>query len=269
MNKELNEWIDQHKETSNLPELSIIIPAYNEEFRLPPNLINIIDYFDAKKIFYEVIIVDDGSKDNTSKFVKKISRICPQVKLIILPRNYGKGHAVRTGMLNANGKMMLLADADGATPINEFAKLEKAINECSDIALGSRAIHSEETSVKAHLLRKVMGRIFNFFVKNILLSGFADTQCGFKLFTCPVAKFLFSHQTANQFSFDIEILYIAKKAGLKISEIPINWSNVTGSKVNIVTDSIKMFIDIFRFRIMHNSVTPDDYLSFNNPSIEI
>lgn len=267
MNSKFNDWIDQHPETSILPELSIIIPAYNEESRLPPTLIDIIDYFDAKNIIYEVIVVDDGSQDKTSQFVNKVSRICPQVKLIILPKNYGKGHAVKTGMLNANGKMMLFVDADGATPISEYDKLEQAINENYDVVIGSRAIYSEETSVKTIFLRKIMGRTFNFFVKNILLSGFADTQCGFKLFTNPVAKFLFSRQISNQFSFDIEILYIAKKANLKISEIPINWNNISGSKVNLITDSIKMFIDIFRFKVMHKNITPNDYLESNNSLI--
>lgn len=259
MSNNPNEWLEKQPILQEPPQLSIIIPAYNEERRLPPTLIDMIDYCENNDKTYEIIVVNDGSRDGTSEFVNKIGRIRSQVKLITLPKNYGKGHAVRTGMLNAQGEILLFADADGATPIVEMKKLEDAIHGGVDVAIGSRAIASKDTTVKTIFLRKFMGRTFNFFVSHWLLPNFADTQCGFKMFTRRAAQFLFKHQQADEFSFDIEILFLARKVGLKIKEIPVNWTNIAGSKVNLVTDSMKMFIDIFRFKIIHRDVSEKDF----------
>ena len=261
-NSELERWL-KHKEPQEQPfDFSIIVPAYNEERRLPPALIDIIDYFDRRKCRYEILVVDDGSFDDTSAIVKKIQKMREQVRLLRLPRNHGKGHAVRTGMLNARGHLLLFADADGATPIEEIERLEFALTQGADVAIGSRAIASENTRVSTRWYRKALGRSFNFFVNRCLLPGIADTQCGFKLFTADKARFLFENQQADGFSFDIELLYIARKAGLKVAEVPINWTNISGSKVNLLLDAARMFRDIFLFRIKHADLTPADFARF-------
>jgi len=253
-NQEITSWLNQQQSFENIPDISIVIPAYNEEKRLPPTLIDMIDYCEKNFSSYEIIVVDDGSKDKTAEFVNSITKVRSQVKLIRLPKNYGKGHAVKTGILNTIGKMVLFADADGSTPIIELEKLVKELSNDFDIVIASRAIRSINTEVKTRFYRKLIGRVFNFFVNTFLLPKFADTQCGFKLFTRFAADTIFPHQQANQFSFDIEILYIAKLLNLKIKEVPINWINVSGSKVNLVFDSTKMFFDIFKFRFLHKDL---------------
>jgi dolichyl-phosphate beta-glucosyltransferase len=250
----INNWIDQQPVTSPQVDLSIIIPAYNEERRLPPTLIDVIDFFDRKAISYEVVVIDDGSSDGTAEVVRKFERVRNQVRLIQLPRNYGKGHAVRLGVLNCRGSRILFADADGATPIQECERLEAALSTGADVAIGSRALASTETKVATSLHRRFLGRVFNRCVNMILLPSIADTQCGFKMFTRKAALFLFRRQRADRFSFDVELLYMAHKAQLTIKEVPINWTNVPGSKVNLVVDSLSMFRDVFRFRVIHRGI---------------
>lgn len=250
----INNWIDQQPVTAPAVELSIVIPAYNEERRLPPTLIDAIDFFDRKSISYEVIVIDDGSTDATAEVVRKFERVRSQVRLIQLPRNHGKGHAVRLGVLNCRGSRILFADADGATPIQEFERLEAAISAGADIAIGSRALASSDTKVATSFHRRILGRVFNRCVNLILLPSIADTQCGFKMFTRKAALFLFRRQRADRFSFDVELLYMAHKAELAIQEVPINWTNVPGSKVSLVMDSLSMFRDIFRFKVIHRGV---------------
>jgi dolichyl-phosphate beta-glucosyltransferase len=254
----IDSWIAQQPVTASPVALSVIVPAFNEERRLPPTLIDLIDYCDASLPSYEIIVVDDGSNDRTGDVVRKFERVRQQVRLIQLPRNYGKGHAVRLGALNSRGARVLFADADGATPISELSRLTTAVDDGADIAIGSRAMYSRDTKVQTSLHRKLLGRVFNRCVNLILLPGIADTQCGFKLLTRRAALFLFRHQRSNRFSFDVEILYMAQKVGLSIAEVPINWTNIAGSKVNLVTDAISMFRDILRFRVRHRNLTPTD-----------
>ncbi|NLF24039.1 MAG: glycosyltransferase, partial [Deltaproteobacteria bacterium] len=173
--------------------------------------------------------------------------------------NRGKGFAVRIGMLNARGNLLLFADADGSAPIAELPRLEEALKQGAQIAIGSRALVSPETHVKARWYRRLPGRIFNLSVNLLVLPEFADTQCGFKLFTAKAARFLFERQRANQFSFDIELLFMAHQVGLKVVEVPINWQHVRGSKVSLLKDSIKMFVDIFVFKIRHRKLSPDAF----------
>ncbi|MFM1848194.1 MAG: hypothetical protein RL417_1668 [Pseudomonadota bacterium] len=237
-------------------DLSIIIPALNEERRLPPTLIDMIDHLDGRDTTYEVIVVDDGSSDGTASVVRKFERIRPAIKLLRLPLNAGKGNAVRTGMLNATGKRILFADADGSTPFGELDRLMTALDHGADIAIGSRARVSKDTRVATVWYRKLLGRIFNGVVNLVLLPRIADTQCGFKLFTAEAAREIFPRQTARRFGFDVEILYIARQLGLLIVEVPINWSNIPGSKVNLVIDSAQMLLDVFLFRVRHRNVHP-------------
>ena len=258
----IESWISGQPETHRAPSVSVVIPAYNEYRRLPVALMNTIDYLDSKctgDFTYEILVVDDGSSDETSEVVRKFEKIRPAVKLIRLPKNYGKGHAVRLGVLNAHGEKVLFADADGATPIQEIERLIKAIDEGADVAIGSRAMFSKETSVKTVWYRKFLGRSFNRFVNLLVLPGIADTQCGFKMFKAKAAKFLFEQQQSDGFSFDVEILFIARKIGLTIREVPINWTNVPGSKVNLLVDSMKMVRDILVFKFRHAALTPENF----------
>lgn len=257
MNEGINSWIQKQPITATPVDLSIVVPAYNEERRLPPTLIDMIDYFDASALSYEIIVVDDGSSDATTDVVRKFERVRDQVRLIVLARNSGKGHAVRVGALNSRGKRVLFADADGATPIKETTRLLAALDEGFDVAIGSRAIASHETKVSTVIHRKLLGRIFNRCVNFFILPGIADTQCGFKIFTRDAAQFLFQHQRSDRFSFDVELLFLARKAGFSIKEVPVNWTNIPGSKVNLAVDAALMFRDIFRFRFMHRNVTKE------------
>jgi dolichyl-phosphate beta-glucosyltransferase len=207
---------------------------------------------------YEIIVVDDGSSDTTAAVVTEHAGRNPNVRLLSLERNSGKGIAVRTGVLSARGEKVLFADADGSTPIGEVERLESALERGADIAIGSRAIPSAETHVATVWYRRFLGRLFNGTINCIVLPGLADTQCGFKLFRRSIVPAIFSRQTATGFSFDVEILLIARRLGLRIAEIPVNWTNVPGSKVNLVTDGTKMLRDalIFRWRHRHLRANP-------------
>lgn len=232
-----------------LLDLSVVIPAYNEELRLPNALLEAYEYLRDSGRSFEIIVVDDGSTDETATVVRRFHGLAPEVRLLGYPTNRGKGYAVKFGVLNARGRYVLFADADGATPIAELERLQAAASAGAQIAIGSRALFSVDTGVRTVWYRKLVGRVFNAFVNVIVLPGVADTQCGFKLFTRGAARFLFRRQRAERFSFDVEILFLARKAGFRIAEVPINWTNVSGSKVNLARDSIAMGIDVLRFRI--------------------
>jgi dolichyl-phosphate beta-glucosyltransferase len=265
----VQEWLKGQEATAKPIDVSVVVPAYNEERRLPPTLIDMIDFFDRQPLSYEIIVVDDGSSDSTSEVVRKFERVRQQVKLIQLPKNYGKGHAVRVGVLNSRGRAILFADADGATPIAEFSKLHAVLQAGVEIAIGSRALASTDTRVSTSVHRKLLGRVFNRCVNTVLLPSITDTQCGFKMFTRAAALFLFKRQRADRFSFDVEILFIASKARISIREIAINWTNIPGSKVNLVVDSLRMLKDIFRFRVRHRSISPEQFREFCNSIQEL
>lgn len=231
-------------------DLSIIIPAYNEEKRIGKTLDEIAEYISKIDLKTEIIVVNDGSRDRTSEVVKKNFQKYSKtaVSLIDLEYNQGKGKAIKSGVLASRGKLVLFSDADGSTPIKELERLLKDTNTGSDVVIASRAKPSEETKLETVWYRKYLGRCFNLAVNLLILPGFYDTQCGFKLFTAKAAQNLFFMQTINGFAFDLEILYLAKKLKYKISEVPVNWYNVPGSKVNLVSDSLKMLKDVFYIR---------------------
>lgn len=230
-------------------DLSIVIPAYNEELRLPKTLLAAREYFVSAGVAHEIIVVDDGSADDTARVVRSFSELSPDVRLLTYPKNRGKGYAVKFGVLNAGGRRILFCDADGATPFSELDRLMEAIDAGADIAIGSRALHSTHTAVKAQLHRKVLGRIFNGIVNMAILPGIADTQCGFKLFRAETVRPIFGRQRMEGFSFDVEVLYLARKCGYRIVEVPVNWTNVPGSKVNLVRDSLRMLRDVAKIRL--------------------
>lgn len=241
------------------PVISMIVPAYNEERRLPPTLREMIDFFEARREPYEIIVVDDGSADRTAAVVEEFQTRCPHLRLYRVSPNRGKGNAVRQGALLAQGRYIVFSDADGSTPVTEIDRLRRAIDDGAQLAIGSRALHAEGTAVHNNPIRKVLGRAFCYSVNVLLLPGISDTQCGFKMFSAQAARFLFDHQTAERFSFDLEILLLARRARLPLAQVPINWHFVPGSKVNLLLDSIKMFKDLFVFRWKHRRVNPADF----------
>lgn len=230
------------------PDLSIVIPAYNEETRIEPTVREIVGYCRSRARAFELILVDDGSQDATSSVALLLSNEFPEIKLIRLAANHGKGYAVRTGVLNATGWAVLFADADGATPINEVERLEAALTLGVDVAIGSRALQGEGVKVKAKFYRHIIGRTFHQLVEWLADAGVKDTQCGFKLFRFTVAQDLFSRMRMNGFSFDVEVLIMARRRGYRVAEVPVNWTHQAGSKVRLTRDSLQMAADLFRIR---------------------
>lgn len=231
-----------------MPELSVVIPAYNEEQRLPPVLHSVRDFCAGRGMDFEIIIVNDGSTDNTDALVNQFSARDNRIKLIERPINKGKGFALKTGVLAARGDLILINDADGSSPIAEFDRLSHAIAYGADLAIGSRAKPDPARIVEALPYRTHMGNVFNRLVQFLLLPGIYDTQCGFKLFKKRVAHDLFSSLTSGGYAWDVELLYLARLRQFKIEEVAINWHNVSGSKVNIFFDSFKMFCEVLKIK---------------------
>ena len=230
------------------PDLSIVIPAYNEESRIGPTVRDIVTYCRARGRRFELILVDDGSRDATTSVGRLLSEEFPELKVIRLAANHGKGYAVRTGVVNAIGRLILFADADGATPIEEIERLESALDSGADIAVGSRALRASGVQVHAKFYRHLMGRTFHLLVEWLADGGVKDTQCGFKLFRSAVAQDLFSRMRMNGFSFDVEVLVMAQRRGYRVAEVPVNWTHRPGSKVQLTLDSLRMAADLVRIR---------------------
>ncbi len=230
------------------PELSIVIPAYNEAGRLEPTLRSYHKYFVGRGQGFEVIVVDDGSLDSTTALVERVAADLGEIRLIRLAQNQGKGFAVRSGVVNARGDLILFADADGATPAAEFERLQAAIGDGADVAIGSRALRGDGVQVQARLHRRLIGRLFHLIVGLCGVDDIADTQCGFKLFRGPVAQVLFSRMRTAGFSFDVEVLMMARLCGYRIAEIPVNWTHQLGSRINLVTDSARMALELVQIR---------------------
>jgi dolichyl-phosphate beta-glucosyltransferase len=230
------------------PDLSIVIPAFNEESRLEATVRDVVDYCRTGSRSFEVIMVDDGSRDGTTRIGRLLVEQFAEVRLIRLAANHGKGYAVRTGVVNALGRTILFADADGATPISEIERLESALKAGADIAVGSRALPATGVRVQAKLYRHLIGRTFHILVEWLADSEVKDTQCGFKLFQSGVAQDLFSRMRMNGFSFDVEVLVMARQRGYRVAEIPVNWAHQPGSKIRLTVDSLRMAADLVRIR---------------------
>jgi dolichyl-phosphate beta-glucosyltransferase len=233
--------------------LSVIIPAFNEARRILPYLQAITVYLGRRGLSYEILVVDDGSQDDTAMLVERTGSQYSHIRLIRLPRNSGKGAAVRAGMQAAQGEFQLFTDADGATPIQELERLEAAINDGADLAIGSRTLASRDSRyrVQARLHRTLMGNLFNRIVQRLGIPGIKDTQCGFKLFQKSVAQDLFSIARIDGYGFDLELLYIAQRRGYHIAEIPINWADQPGSKVRVFRDGLRMLGELLAIRRNH------------------
>lgn len=232
-----------------LLSLSIVIPAYNEEKRLPGSLDTILEYIGGRFEFVEVIVVDDGSRDGTAECVRQYATTHPAVRLLQNPGNRGKGYAVRHGMLEAKGDWILFTDADLSAPISEIDRLFTAATSAgADVAIGSRALDRSLIGVHQPASREYAGRVFNFIMRLITGLSFMDTQCGFKLYSSAAAHRIFPRQQLNGFGFDVEDLFIARLLGIKVVETPVRWNNVEGTKVSLM-NGFDSFLDPFRVRI--------------------
>ena len=215
-------------------KISIIIPAYNEEKRIGKTIRIFTDYLNNTAYSYELIVADDGSTDNTVNLIKNLQKQIPQLRLVCCKTNKGKGQAVRLGMLAAKGQIHLFSDADGATPITELPNLIAPIeNKEVKIAIGSRYLEKSEIKKAQPLYRRVWSRLANKFVQKLLLPGIVDPNCGFKAFDAVISHQLFSQCIVNEWSFDLEVLALAKKQNLKIAEIPVKWFHDEASKGKI------------------------------------
>jgi glycosyltransferase involved in cell wall biosynthesis len=233
------------------PDLSIVIPAFNEEKRLGGTLTRIREYFDAHPAGpggIEIIVVDDGSTDGTARLVEEWASHMPCLRLVSNSENRGKGYSVRHGMLEARGRVALFTDADLSSPIEESEKLLKAIRVGNDVAIGSRALNRSLIAVHQSRLREIAGIIFNGFVRLFTGLPFEDTQCGFKVFVRERSRMIFEQQRTERFGFDPEILFLAQRHGLRAAEVPVRWAHDPATKVHVVRDSILMFADLVYIR---------------------
>jgi dolichyl-phosphate beta-glucosyltransferase len=225
--------------------LSLVIPAYNEAQRIGLTLELVRGYLARQDYDSEIIVVDDGSRDDTAAVVA----VFDGVKLVRLDRNRGKGAAVRRGMLQeATGAYRFYYDADASTPVEELEACWPRFAAGADIVIGSRALAASRIEIRQAWYREHMGRVYNLFLRGMGLTRFLDTQCGFKGFTAQATGICFSRQTLDKFSFDAELLYIASMRGLRVDEIPVRWLNSPKSRVNPLTDSTRMFLDLLRVR---------------------
>jgi dolichyl-phosphate beta-glucosyltransferase len=229
------------------PDLSIIIPSYNEELRLPATLDRIAAYLQTYRGTGEVLVVDDGSKDGTAAVAEYFRIKIPTLRVVSNGVNRGKGFSVRHGMQEARGRIALFTDADLSAPIEEAGKLIEAL-ENYDVAIGSRAMDRSLISVHESPFREFAGIIFNKIVRVILWLPFVDTQCGFKAFRRENCGAIFEQQRIERFGFDPELLYLARHHGLRTVEIPVRWGHSAATKVSMLRDSIQMFVDIFTIR---------------------
>jgi len=223
----------------------VIIPAYNEAKRLPPTLGAIRRFLDGWGRPYEILVIDDGSTDDTAARAREAGGRA--LTLLANGRNRGKGHSVRRGMLAATGEVRLMTDADLSTPIEEFPRLLSRLDDGHEIAIGSRALPESRVEVRQPWYRESLGRFFNLLVRLVALPGLHDTQCGFKLFTAAAARQAFAPARLDGFSFDVETLFIARRRGLKIAEVPVTWRNDAATRVGLARGG-QAFLDLLRIR---------------------
>ncbi|HEY6338306.1 MAG TPA: dolichyl-phosphate beta-glucosyltransferase [Candidatus Sulfotelmatobacter sp.] len=230
------------------PAYSIVIPAYNESARLGASLEIILSYIAAQGWSAEVIVVNDGSSDDTAEIVRRFAQNNSALRLVENPGNRGKGYSVRNGMLQARGKVVIFSDADLSSPIEEAPKLLQALADGADIAIGSRWLRAELQTQRQPFHRQVFGRVFNLLLRIILGLQFKDTQCGFKAFErCAVQK-VFPLQRIERWGFDPEILFLARKVGLRVREVPLAWAHSGGTRIHPLTDGSRMFWEMLRIR---------------------
>lgn len=240
-------------------ELSVVIPAYNEELRLEPTLLQISDYLHEQPWSSEIIVVDDGSSDRTADLAREVLSDSPVPgQVLVNEQNRGKGYTVKRGMLESTGRLALFSDADLSTPIEHAKDFMAAIEAGADVAIGSRVAPGADIEVHQPFLRETAGRMFSVVQRAILGSGISDTQCGFKMFTREAVNAVFPHQRLERWAFDAELIYIALRLGLQVVEVPVRWCNSPDTKVSAFTDGMQMVTDLWKIRTMHRHLTPAD-----------
>jgi dolichyl-phosphate beta-glucosyltransferase len=228
--------------------LSVVIPAYNEALRLPATLRRIHAYLEEAAPDHEIIVVDDGSTDSTAERTLEAASELRGIRLINNEVNRGKGYSVRRGVLSSRGQLVLISDADLSTPIEEMEKLLPFVRGGFDFAIGSRGMKESDIAVRQPWHREKMGKTFNLMVRAIAVRGIRDTQCGFKLMRGDAAREVFGKCRLDGFSFDVEVLFVARGLGYKIREVPIRWLDSPSSRVRLLSDPAKMLVDLLRIR---------------------
>lgn len=234
--------------------LSVVIPAYNEKRRIGDSLTKIYTYFKKQDYDFEIVVIDDGSDDETLNLLKKYSQKIPNLIILKNESNRGKGFSVKKGVLKSRGDIILFTDADTSTPIEEIDKLISWLKNGYQIAIGSRDLPESQVEIHQRWYRELMGKTFNRIIRIILNLDYYDTQCGFKCFRRDAALEVFQSSKVCGFSFDVEILFIAKQRGIKVKEVPVRWYNSPESKVRLIRDSSRMLWDILKIRL--NGVQP-------------
>ncbi|MGC2111907.1 MAG: dolichyl-phosphate beta-glucosyltransferase [Candidatus Korobacteraceae bacterium] len=227
---------------------SFIIPAYNESERLTASLPKVLDYVSRNQLPSEIIVVNDGSSDDTADIVRRFALNNPVVRLLENPGNRGKGYSVRNGMLHAHGDVMLFTDADLSSPISEATKLFVALEQGADVAIGSRWLRAELQTERQPWYRQLYGRLFNLALRMTLGLKYRDTQCGFKAFTRSAVQTIFTRQRIERWGFDPELLFLADKFKLTTAEVPVEWAHDHRSKISPVRDGIKMGLEVLKVR---------------------
>ena len=226
------------------PRYSIVIPAFNERARIPATMRSVVECVRVRGWSAEVIVVNDGSTDETAALVREFAAYSPEVRLLENPTNRGKGYSVRSGILHALGDVVMFTDADLSSPIEEAQRLFDAIAAGADIAIGSRWLATSRQTHRQPLYRQIFGRVFNALTRAIMRLPFADTQCGFKAFTRSAAQTVFQLQTIERWGFDPEILFIALKRGYHIQEVPVSWAHDARSRISYLRDGLQMLKEL-------------------------
>lgn len=229
---------------AQFPKYSIVIPAYNESTRIPATLKSVVDCIRAHGWNAEVVVVNDGSVDNTANVVREFSRTAPEIRLLENPSNRGKGYTVRHGVLHAKGDIVMFTDADLSSPMEEAEGLFAAVAQGADIAIGSRWLATSRQTHRQPLYRQFFGRCFNLLTRMVMNLPFADTQCGFKAFTRSAAQTVFQLQTIERWGFDPEILFIALKRGYQIKEVPVSWAHDARTRISYLRDGLQMLKEL-------------------------
>lgn len=231
------------------PLLSIIIPAYREEKRIGASLDRIFSFLDSQGYISEVLVVDDGSPDDTVRVTAEAATGRSNFRIIQNETNRGKGACVRRGMLEARGRYLLFSDADLSTPIEETTRFLEKMSDGYAVVIASRALRESRIVIFQPWYRQIIGKTFNRIVRILLVRGLCDTQCGFKMFTREAAKTIFPLQKIERFAFDVEILFLARKFGYRIFETPVTWQDSPFTTVKIAGDSFSMFAALLRIRL--------------------
>ncbi len=240
------------------PSLSIVVPSYNEERRLERTLPAIIAYLESHTDeTAELIVVDDGSTDRTREVAEQAGKNgAVSLQLISNDGNRGKGYSVKRGILAARGRRVLFTDSDLSTPIDDFEALDAALAAGADVAIGSRAVAGADIVEHQAWYRELGGQSFNLVVRALAVPGIRDTQCGFKLFRREVVRPIFERVTIDRWGFDAELLFVARRLGYRVEEVPVHWRNDTESKVDFLRDGTTMLMDLLRIRWRHRDITP-------------